>query len=385
MDRFSFADGKYIFAHSDFAFYQRYATWLQKCYVDAGNRMPIYYGLKNNGVIDLHDDAVHEIKLVITDFHGNACTYVGRVQRDQGPDRVLLNPQARHVFQRYSIKRGMLVIETRAPQTEAEQSVTVAYADGSRQTVPFAYGNTNKAIALIPLLPTRLPIEATHPSWDEPLRFQFAEVIDPRQPYTYRDSTGLRIFFPENATFDRFALEVKRTATNNPRIVSDIVEIGHPSIPLNRKIGLTIPTYERFAHYPRHQIVLVELLPGGGYDFPGMNPTGSGNLRRFGKYCLMVDNEPPVLNALNFNDGRTLARGQRMVSFRLTDALSGVNGYGVQAWLDGQWRVIEFYSYQNLAQFYLPEGTAVGQHTLKVMANDNAGNSVVKTFTFTVL
>lgn len=384
MDQFSFADGKYIFSHSDFAFYQRYSSWLQRCYVEAGNRMPIYFGLKNNGVIELTDDAVHEIKLVLKDFHGNASTYIGRVQRDNSPDRVLQNAQANHVFQRYSVKRGMLVVETRAPRNAEEQGISVTFADGTQQRFPYAYGNTNKAVALVPLENNRLPVRAEHPSWTEPLTFSFTEVINPAQPYTYRDSSGLRIFFPENATFDRFALEVRRTATNNPRIVSDIVEIGHNSIPLNRKIGLTLAPYERFAHYPRHQIVLVELTPGGGYDFPGMNPTGSANLKRFGKYCLMVDTEPPILNALNFNTGQNLARGQRMVSFRLTDALSGVNGYGVQAWLDGQWRVIEFYSYQNLAQFYLPEGIGPGNHTLKVVANDNAGNSVVKTFTFGV-
>lgn len=71
MDRFSFAETRYINSHID---YEEYVTTKQrfhKTWVDPGNRLRIYDHLQNNGILKFTGRNIHDVSLELTDTHGN--------------------------------------------------------------------------------------------------------------------------------------------------------------------------------------------------------------------------------------------------------------------------------------------------------------------------
>ncbi len=83
-DRISFADKRDVLSHTDYAvFMNESRRTFHKCYVEPGNRCPVYCNLANSGVIDLADGAIHQIHIEVTDFAGNVAQVKFGMQYDK--------------------------------------------------------------------------------------------------------------------------------------------------------------------------------------------------------------------------------------------------------------------------------------------------------------
>ncbi|CAK9855570.1 unnamed protein product [Sphagnum jensenii] len=73
VDRIPFDYIRYIIAQIDYPIFMHEGSRaFQKCYVERNNTMPAFYHhVKNHGIIDLSDGAVHHIRVVATDHEGN--------------------------------------------------------------------------------------------------------------------------------------------------------------------------------------------------------------------------------------------------------------------------------------------------------------------------
>lgn len=71
LDKFSFSETQYVHSHIDYEESLRSSTVIEKTFLQPNNRMSIYEGVHNMGVIQLDDTLVHMLTLQLTDVHGN--------------------------------------------------------------------------------------------------------------------------------------------------------------------------------------------------------------------------------------------------------------------------------------------------------------------------
>jgi len=84
MNRFSFTDKRYVLSHIDYpVFTEAGHKPYHKCFVDPGNKCPVYDDLVDRGVIDLSDGKPHHIKIEVSDFAGNTSILTFQLQQDK--------------------------------------------------------------------------------------------------------------------------------------------------------------------------------------------------------------------------------------------------------------------------------------------------------------
>ncbi len=82
-DRMSFKEGRYVLSQLDYpVFLMEDEQMFHKCFVEPGNKCPVYSNLVNSGIIDLSNGAAHSIKLEVADFSGNVSSINCNVQYD---------------------------------------------------------------------------------------------------------------------------------------------------------------------------------------------------------------------------------------------------------------------------------------------------------------
>ena len=84
VDRISFDYSRYVIAQVDYpVFLKEGSRAFHKCFTEANNKMPAsYYHVRNNGIIDLSDGRVHDIRIEVSDYNGNRSTLHTKVQYD---------------------------------------------------------------------------------------------------------------------------------------------------------------------------------------------------------------------------------------------------------------------------------------------------------------
>jgi hypothetical protein len=70
-DRFSYSESRYINAHIDYAARAKSGEYIHRLYIQPGDRLSMYDGQVQRGVLRFHDDAEHEIKIIVTDASNN--------------------------------------------------------------------------------------------------------------------------------------------------------------------------------------------------------------------------------------------------------------------------------------------------------------------------
>lgn len=96
MDRISFDYIRQVIAQIDYPIFMKEGSRsFQKCFVERNNDMPsFYHHVKNRGIIDLSDGAVHRIRIVATDYFGNSSTLRSELQYD--PASLAFKPKTSH-------------------------------------------------------------------------------------------------------------------------------------------------------------------------------------------------------------------------------------------------------------------------------------------------
>ena len=83
-DRMSFKDGRYVLSQIDYPrFLNEDEQIYHKCFVEPGNKCPVYSNLVNRGIIDLSDKAIHDVKIDVADFSNNVSSIHFKVQYDE--------------------------------------------------------------------------------------------------------------------------------------------------------------------------------------------------------------------------------------------------------------------------------------------------------------
>lgn len=70
-ERFAFDQTRALNAHLDFPAYLTSKRWIQKSFVEPGSRIKVFPHLINQGILNFHDDVVHDLEYIIQDVSGN--------------------------------------------------------------------------------------------------------------------------------------------------------------------------------------------------------------------------------------------------------------------------------------------------------------------------
>ena len=100
---------------------------------------------------------------------------------------------------------------------------------------------------------------------------------------------------------------------------------------------------------------------------------------RFGRYALLVDRTPPIINTIFPQDSAEVQPDRFLIVHEITDEGSGVSV--IQLWVDN--RAVQFLYEDTTGHLtYLPSNLRAGRHTLEISATDRAGNEARQTMEF---
>jgi hypothetical protein len=71
LNRFKSADTRYVNACIDYSNWVQYSKCIQLLRKLPGNRLPVFEGSPGNGIIHLHDNKMHRLKILVSDASGN--------------------------------------------------------------------------------------------------------------------------------------------------------------------------------------------------------------------------------------------------------------------------------------------------------------------------
>jgi hypothetical protein len=70
-DGFAYSESRYVNSHIDFSARALNNEYIHRLYLQPGNRLSMYNGVINRGVLSFGDDREHEISIIVTDIAGN--------------------------------------------------------------------------------------------------------------------------------------------------------------------------------------------------------------------------------------------------------------------------------------------------------------------------
>jgi hypothetical protein len=301
MDNISYNDTRYLNAHTDYRIKTNGGAWLQHLSELPGYVNSIYNQFDGDGVLDLSDGAIHEIKIEVKDANNNQSVLNYKVQYKPG-------------------------------------------------------------IVAAPALPPN------------------GKIFHPLMLDAF-ESEDCEFYIGEKCLYDEVNIRYSKVAAATTAAVSAQHNIGAPYIPLQEPFLIRIKPTRVLNELEQSRTVMqwVAGTKNNVMKVEWKDGWGSANFRDFGSYKLLVDTDPPVIVPMGFADGANLSKASRIV-FTVRDNLTKFKN--VRPELDGKW--LRFTNDKGRNFIYnFDEKCSPGSHELKIYAEDEAGNSTVRSFRFT--
>ena len=71
MNKVSFDENRYINAHCDYEAKMKQGVWIQKCFIQPGNKLETYHRTTNNGYLNFDKPGEHQVLFIVKDIEGN--------------------------------------------------------------------------------------------------------------------------------------------------------------------------------------------------------------------------------------------------------------------------------------------------------------------------
>jgi hypothetical protein len=190
------------------------------------------------------------------------------------------------------------------------------------------------------------------------------------------ENESLSVYLPENTIYDNIHFEYHETEGLNNKIYT----LQNPYTPIHNYFPVTI-------HAPYNPkdtgkvIMKLSLHQKDKFKKAKYEENGyRAYFRDFGKYQLILDTIPPSIKPLGqFREGIHLS-GSNKIMFSASDntkEIASFNGF-----IDNQW--ILFTNDKEAAFIYtIDQYCTPGEHSLKIIVKDLAGNTTIKNYHFT--
>lgn len=194
------------------------------------------------------------------------------------------------------------------------------------------------------------------------------------------ESDDCEFIIGERTLYDSVTIAHKRSLSSLPAVISAVHTIGATYIPLQDAMAVRIKPIIDPEPSQRERVVM-QRFAGTKKDVMKVswqNGWAMAGFRDFGSFQLVVDNEAPQILPVGFTEGANLAKSSR-ISFTVKDNLDKWKVLRTE--LDGKW--IRFTNDKGRYFHYrFDENCGPGDHILKVIAMDEAGNQAEKSFRF---
>jgi hypothetical protein len=195
------------------------------------------------------------------------------------------------------------------------------------------------------------------------------------------ESPECEFYIGERCLYDSVHIRYNKSGNTNPQVVSSLHSIGASYIPLRDSFLVRIQPARPLTEAEKSRTVM-QWFAGTKKSVQKVQWQGnwaSGRFRDFGNFQLVVDTEAPVIVPIGFADGSNLSKASR-IAFTIQDNLQDVKN--IRAELDGSW--LRFTNDKGKTfLYYFDEKCMSGQHELKIIAEDVAGNITERTYNFT--
>ena len=357
MNNISYDNTRNINAHIDYKTRETGGPFLQQLFFLPGYPAPSIYtwpvGQHSDGVIRLEDGLVHSIRIVVKDTYGNPSELRLRVRyQPAAAVTPISQPQGKKFYV------GMV---------DGVEAPDYAFFLGEKSL----YDSVTIGVSTVGYPGTGLSLPGGV-SAVQAIGVKWIPLLDPVL-------VRLRPVPPASAN-PQAAPGGSQAASGNPPVASVAAQAvsGNPQAASANSRPTGIGSTER--------IVMV-CFNGSSKDVQRpewQNGWASARFRQFGNFQLVEDREPPVITP-GIADGAMLTRAGR-ISISVKDNLGPIRSF--RAELDptapggGQW--LCFTNDKGLAYIYkFDEKCPPGAHTLRITAQDIAGNIAVKEIRFT--
>lgn len=190
------------------------------------------------------------------------------------------------------------------------------------------------------------------------------------------ENSNISFYMPETAIYDSFSFIYKEII---PNFNHPIFQLHNTSVPVQNYFPIKIRD-----NFPLEDTghIIMKRFSGSKEDFKKTvyeNGWYKASFREFGNYQLINDFSPPVITPIGFRNGMNAKKLGR-IAFSVSDNTEEIAKF--TALLDGNW--LRFSNDKGKIFVYLfDEHCGPGQHELKVIAEDLAGNKTEKVFNFT--
>ena len=194
------------------------------------------------------------------------------------------------------------------------------------------------------------------------------------------ETDDCEFYIGENCLYDSVHVMYSQTVSTNPQAVSAVHAIGASYIPLHEPYLIRIRPNRGLQTHELQRTVM-QWYAGAKKDVQKvewLNNWAAARFRDFGYYQLIVDEEPPQIVPIGFANGSNLSKANR-IAFTIKDNLNKFKN--VRTEIDGNW--ICFTNDKGRTFSYrFDEKCPRGEHELKIIAEDEAGNVSEKLFRF---
>ncbi|MEO6671370.1 MAG: M23 family metallopeptidase [Ferruginibacter sp.] len=241
------------------------------------------------------------------------------------------------------------------PNSTHEIKVVVSDVDQNSSTIEFSLQNMNVQHAI----PANDPGKMFFPNM-----------------FNVFENSNLSFYLPETGVYDYFNFKYKEIPSATGKT---IYQLHNTSVPVQNYF--TVRIHDNIAVEDTGHVVM-KRFSGSKTDYKKAvyeNGWYKSRFREFGNFQLQIDHTPPTITPVGFRDGMHATKLTR-IAFVVADNSEEIVSF--TATLDGNW--LRFSNDKGKVFIYLfDEHCGPGQHELKVVVEDLAGNKVEKVYRFT--
>ncbi len=206
-------------------------------------------------------------------------------------------------------------------------------------------------------------------------------------PYSQANSfyeQGIQVYLPDGSLYDDifFQYKLNPAITTSLPVYSDIHQVHDEFVPLQKFMNVRIQS-KKLPEELRTKAVMANINSRGGVDVSTGGWSGdqfSVETRNFGAFFITTDTDAPSVSQYRAPKGNNYSNSSTM-RFKISDKLSGIKSYN--AYVDGQWILLEYDAKYNLLTHQFDEHILPGKHSLRLTVLDNVDNQKELTFDFT--
>lgn len=193
------------------------------------------------------------------------------------------------------------------------------------------------------------------------------------------ENDNVQLVIPENGLYDSIYFRYAVLPALLPQAYSQSFHLHEPKIPVHSYFTVRIKADKQVPYPLRDKMIIVRTeksesnVAKANWELGWYNST----FRDFGDFTLVADNEPPTITLPGVANGANLSRATRIVA-TVNDNYQSIKNF--RAELDGKW--LMFSQKGRTFTYRFDENCGPGEHILKIMVDDEAGNRTTKEWRF---